>query len=400
MGTLTANDPSLMGIEGIDYFSSLGKSEMTHTLRRMGYMEYITCICDISDNGGKMIADALLGIEGQVFDESVIQTMSIPPSIFPLRHQGDQSIENSLVFRKTPIYLSRAFGVNESVLNFSGEQYGNDPLGYDDALLSEMTGKPVSTYKPIPCQINTENTIEKSLGGGRIAYIQQNPDQSGRLTFLFSGQGEGYPIYLDFLNYFMSFGTDTKDYQLFLGEKYLMYIEQGDNRHVIRSIEYISPHTNFCIGDYAKDEPVKVIIEYTGVNLVIESLNVYCQSVNEVYKSIEPLLKNQAKFEWTGSSSARILTQNDSGDILFVSMPYDTGWTATMDGEAAEVIDVAEGFIGLRMPEGAHEYRLQFFPNGLKEGIGITVVSFVLALVWLYVLYRKRIAVSTKNMHE
>jgi uncharacterized membrane protein YfhO len=113
--------------------------------------------------------------------------------------------------------------------------------------------------------------------------------------------------------------------------------------------------------------------------------------------SVEPLLANRAEFEWTGSASARIQTESDTGEILFVSIPYDTGWTATMDGEEVDVLDIAGGFIGLRMPQGAHEYHLRFVPNGLLEGFAITVAFFVATLGWVYAFYRRRTAGQTSN---
>ncbi|NLW88533.1 MAG: YfhO family protein, partial [Clostridiaceae bacterium] len=43
-------------------------------------------------------------------------------------------------------------------------------------------------------------------------------------------------------------------------------------------------------------------------------------------------------------------------------------------------------FIGLRMPQGAHEYHLRFVPNGLLEGFAITVAFFVATLGWVYAM--------------
>jgi len=389
--TLTANDPALLGIEGIDYFSSMGKSEMTHTLRRMGYIMYVSYICDISDNGGNYIADALLGIEGQVFEESAIRIMSIPPSVFPLRHQGDQSIHNPLVYKKTPVHLSGAFGVKESVLSFSEDAYGNDPIAYNDALLSAMTGKDVSTCQPIPNLLTVVNANKIMLEKGVIAYSQVNQEKPGHVKVRLTGEGEGFPLFVDLkllFNFDGAYGVCH------------IYLEEEGKRQLIRGIDMTPVFTHLCIGEFSENATVDIDIEFHGTIFFNDPLDTYSQSIDEVQKSIEPLLQNQAEFEWTGSSSARILTQNDSGDILFVSLPFDTGWTATMDGEAAEVLDVAGGFIGLRMPEGAHEYRLSFIPNGLKEGFGIAVVSFVFALAWVFVLYRKRSAVSEKKMHE
>ena len=74
-------------------------------------------------------------------------------------------------------------------------------------------------------------------------------------------------------------------------------------------------------------------------------------------------------------------------NILFFSVPWDEGWSATVNGEPTEVLRVNIGFIGIRVPAGAAEIRLDYTTPGLRLGICITG-GFL--LIWLIYFLRSR----------
>ena len=75
---------------------------------------------------------------------------------------------------------------------------------------------------------------------------------------------------------------------------------------------------------------------------------------------------------------------------MFVSMPYDEGWTVTVDGENAELIKNESHIMMFSVSAGEHTVEMKYFPQGLKEGIFVSVASlFALALVMLLSKVRK-----------
>ena len=68
--------------------------------------------------------------------------------------------------------------------------------------------------------------------------------------------------------------------------------------------------------------------------------------------------------------------------MLFLSIPYDPGWTATVDGKKVKPEIVNMGFMGLIIEPGAHrvdlEYRLPYFFSSLLTSIFAIVVYFLL----------------------
>lgn len=75
--------------------------------------------------------------------------------------------------------------------------------------------------------------------------------------------------------------------------------------------------------------------------------------------------------------------------LVFFSVPYEKGWSATVNGESAKVEKVDYGLMAVLCPAGESEIKFNFRAQGQNEGIGLTVVG-VVALCG-YVYYYKRL---------
>lgn len=77
-------------------------------------------------------------------------------------------------------------------------------------------------------------------------------------------------------------------------------------------------------------------------------------------------------------------------NLVFFSVPYDKGWTATVNGRAATVEKVNIGFMAVRAPAGENvEIRFNYTTPGLYFGIAVSLfAAFVLAAYLL--LCRRR----------
>ncbi|MDO5424439.1 MAG: YfhO family protein [Eubacteriales bacterium] len=76
------------------------------------------------------------------------------------------------------------------------------------------------------------------------------------------------------------------------------------------------------------------------------------------------------------------------GYVLF-TIPFEKGWTITVDGEAQELVRADLGFTAVRVEEGSHTFTLSFHAPYLKEGIGLSLVFWLLYLGYL-VVYAKQ----------
>lgn len=79
--------------------------------------------------------------------------------------------------------------------------------------------------------------------------------------------------------------------------------------------------------------------------------------------------------------------------ILYTSIPYDEGWTCTIDGKKAELVSIGDALCGFKISAGRHRVELQFSARGLSLGILISVISLLLVIILAF-SYRMRIKKS------
>ena len=107
---------------------------------------------------------------------------------------------------------------------------------------------------------------------------------------------------------------------------------------------------------------------------------------------------------WEADRISGTVTTAD-GQALLVSLPYDTGWQVTVDGEPAEIfpVDVTKegedgALLGVQLTPGKHTLELRYQPPGAMLGWSITLISaLVLAGIVLWPKYGKRII---KKLHR
>ncbi len=83
----------------------------------------------------------------------------------------------------------------------------------------------------------------------------------------------------------------------------------------------------------------------------------------------------------------------DEDKLVFFSVPYEEGWTATVNGEAVDIEKVSYGFMAVRVPAGDSEIVFSYETAGLAQGKVITAVGagvFVVYVVVGFVYDRRR----------
>jgi uncharacterized membrane protein YfhO len=80
--------------------------------------------------------------------------------------------------------------------------------------------------------------------------------------------------------------------------------------------------------------------------------------------------------------------------LMFLSIPFDRGWSARVDGKNAELLRLNVGFMGLMLEPGSHTITLEFEPQYLAAGAAISLIS-ILAFAGLII--RSRISRRTET---
>ena len=88
----------------------------------------------------------------------------------------------------------------------------------------------------------------------------------------------------------------------------------------------------------------------------------------------------------TTESYAATITA-DAEKYAFFSIPNDSGWSARVNGEEAEIVDVC-GFMAVRIGEGRNRIEFHYTVPGLGAGTALTLAGLFTAV--LYILYWER----------
>lgn len=73
----------------------------------------------------------------------------------------------------------------------------------------------------------------------------------------------------------------------------------------------------------------------------------------------------------------------DRNNLVFYSIPYDSGWKAYVNGREAKIYKVNKGFMAVAAEAGSNEIKFVYTVPGLKNGIIISVSALAVYIVYL-----------------
>lgn len=99
--------------------------------------------------------------------------------------------------------------------------------------------------------------------------------------------------------------------------------------------------------------------------------------VNERNRTVVSEFKGDSR----GYKAIVVLPQNK---VLFFSVPFSQGFTATIDGAETPIYKVQLCMQAIAVPAGKHTIEVKYFPPGLKLGCGISLLGLLLLLLVFY----------------
>lgn len=112
------------------------------------------------------------------------------------------------------------------------------------------------------------------------------------------------------------------------------------------------------------------------------------------YDSKQLGLTSAESFE-TDKNGFTATVSRDKESLVFFSIPYDEGWSATVNGKEATIEKVNVGFMAIVVPEGVSTIRFEYETPGLMMGLRITICAFLVLLIyiiiWIFVCRKRRV---------
>lgn len=347
-----------LGYPTIAHYTSLTSENYMFAMKRLGYSSYWV---EVTGNGGTALTDAVMNIKYYVEKFSA---------------------------REPVIYRDRNYSIYESDYYL--------PLGI-------VTDSDLSQCEELPA---TERmTIQEYFAGNLL-----NTHNDLLFTkYEHTGEKNVRYTYRDGMYYFTpqsNVRTATLSYKLKIADKQALYFDCFDL--VTRNI---SEHINGSFAIYVNGIKLDLsfpnqdsngllylgTFENESVSIDVDVNNsTYCSSFGVFGLSLDKLEKainttKTADLKADGRKINGTVESAKDGQWLFLSVPYDSGFSATVNGHRAEVYRCMTGFMALKLEEGHNDIALSFLPKGLKEGILLTTGGLI--TLALYIIFRKKIAV-------
>lgn len=159
-----------------------------------------------------------------------------------------------------------------------------------------------------------------------------------------------------------------------------------------------------CIGEFNKGDKISVYAELKQGQSGSARVYVYKLNKDVFEAGYEAVSRDvMTTTECTESSMEGTISVSEDG-LFYTSIPYEEGWTATVDGEEVEITPVGNSLLAFNLSKGEHTIRLTYYPKGFWIGVAVSsicVLAFACICLYVYV-FRKRSkkAVTAKHFAE
>lgn len=363
-GTYTLNDSSLYGYYGMSQFSSSANVSVTRLMRRIGLYA--------SEAGNRYyyrtstpVVNSLLGIKYIMSKKGAVTSEVMSLEV--------QDIKDGVYLYRNKYPLSLGFMMNDDILGLEDKNSIN-PFEYQNSIMKLATGSEDACFTAQPVAlVDYKNMKVKKNGYGNYSFSKENENLSASAVYSFDGVENGY-LY----GYANNGGCDK--------------LSVKSDRNIVESevsvedYPVVFPMGNSQAGSTADVE----IFAKSDSKSGSYNLMIYALRKDAFEKAYNKLADEQ--LEITSFSDTEITGNIDviEDGILYLSMPYEKGWTVRVDGEKVKTVKVLHSMLGAEVSAGHHTIELEYMPEGLFTGVIVSGTALILCGAVAFFDFRRR----------
>ena len=362
--TYTLNDSALYGYRGVSQFSSAANVSVTKLFKRLGLYA--------SEAGNRYyyrtstpVVNSLLGIK------YIIKKGGTLKSEDWVLIDNDTSGSSHIYQNRFP--LSLGFMVNEKILLMEDNGAAN-PFEYQNNLIRRASGLEDKLFVAQPVALAEYDGLEVTKNGyGNYTFSNESDQPTGSATYTYDCIDGSY-LY----GYADGVGGTCDSLEIKYGEEIV------DSGKLIESYPIVFPMGN---GQAGETSSVKLTSnkDHKSGNFKIMVYALNRENFEKAYCALADEQLHITSFEDT-RIKGEIDVKEDG--IMFLSIPYEKGWRVYVDGERTETFKLLQSMIGVKVPSGRHDIRIEYTPEGFP--LGVTVSAISLALVILIMICERR----------
>lgn len=350
------NLPALYDMKGISVFSSTARESYVKFMKTLGL--HNNGINSTRNNGLTEVTASLFGVRYFVD----LETESKIPTTFDI---SDETTPNLRILENNDA-LSLGYMVSQDILDFEVVQKSNPFITTNDYLMALGVDPVYEAQTIIPGVLENAEYTGGNAMNGFIFSSDTAADKKTKITFSVEPVADGTQLYL--------FESSRDDLYI------RVMFEDPDTTVASSSTQFTRTGQIIDLGKYGGTTWKSA--ELSWDKLKSSTVNLLCYSVNEEAfdNMITTLSRSPMRVTSYDSTNIKGTVNAAEAGVLLLSVPYDEGWTACVDGQKAEIHNVAGAFCGLSLSAGNHEISMVYKPEGVNDGILISIASFAFLL--------------------
>lgn len=339
----TTNDSAVYGYRGASVFSSTLNANVTKVLRKLGAMG------DAASNRYSLpmstpIFDSLFNIK-YFIGRNELGTANYTG-------YTDLGKWNNVRLLRNEYALPLGYFAPNSIR--AVDTTSDDPFRVQQNMYMKLVGEEFNFYKKVTPSIICENATGNYDGSLRYNYNLTDSSKDGRavITYIFDEDGEYYV-------YVFAPKVQNGVYRIL---EHSGATERKENYEVRRGI--VVPTGQVKAGGRVEIELKleKGFSNYIDYAIVRGNHGEF----ERAYESISAYPFEVSRFEDTRIEGK--ITAPEDG-FAFITIPFESGWSAEVNGEKVVLSNFKDAFILVPLKKGENFVTLNYFPDGLSEGL-------------------------------
>ena len=373
----TRMDPSWYYYNGVSVFSSMATEIVSNLQDDLGMMS--NRINSYTYNPQTPVYNLMFALKYIVNNEN--------PNVLSTTYYATVARNDKFEAFKNKYNLPIAYCVNSDVANWATEEYidnwkfetSEDPFQLQGEFFNLATGLG-NPFERLNVSYITYSNIQpftEDITATSFYFRKDNTDADASTTFYINTEKKG--------NVYFAFdvsGGNSKD--VIINSPLGVITHSADQECVLD------------LGRYDANETISITIPYDESSGTVKFF-AYTLDDKTFKKGYEYLSDGQIITDTFEDNyiSGTVVTMYDG--ILYTSIPYDKGWTVTIDGNKIpeeKIYKIGQAMLGVEIERGAHIVEFKYKAPGLSLGIAVSLLT---AFILLFIIFFKKLRRNNKK---
>ena len=151
----------------------------------------------------------------------------------------------------------------------------------------------------------------------------------------------------------------------------------------------------FDLGYFETESMVTIKLSFPGNKAIsFDNPSFYALDTQNYQIAMDTINERDSKVT-TSNNKVFVDYSSKTNASLFFTIPYDKGWTATINHKKVKIHRAQKGFMKVDVPSGKGKVVLTFIPYGLKTGLLISLLASIIFCCYAYFI--RKITVIQKS---